>query len=83
MENYNNKKENNGFFYYQIIFYLDNKRHRIDGPADISKHKGCCDYIYNHYCLYDTYYTERHFAEKTNHLICLNCNKFCKQECFA
>ena len=60
-------------------FDLSGNKHRLDGPSnnyyDINPHR---QYFHiNHF-----QYNEEDFAEKTNHLICNKCYKFCKQSCF-
>ena len=57
---------------------INGKIHRIDGPAYIQGNY-IQFWINNVGYFRDKYYK---FADKTNHLICKNCNKFCKQECF-
>ena len=71
-------KENN--IYFKIYFDLESKHHRLDGPAEYyfdDNHN-----ITYHFALYHYRWTPFQFAEKTNHLICLVCNKFCNQGCF-
>ena len=57
------------------IWVENGKWNRLDGPAScfISRK----DYFINDRC-----YSEKKFAKETNHLICENCRKFCKQGCF-
>lgn len=53
--------------------------HRSDGPAiDIQNyHHDFVKFQLNGFQL-----SEMAFSKRTNHIICLNCNKFCKQQCF-
>ena len=61
-------------------FNLKGECHREDGYARIY-FKGLYDddkyFLLNNACI-----NSSEFAEKTNHLICNLCNKFCKQGCF-
>ena len=63
------------FFNGGKIWEENGKMHRIDGPAsyDHDNHK---------FWINGKNYSKLVFAEKTNHLLCKNCNKFCKQKCF-
>ena len=61
-----------------IQFYENDKLHRIDGPTwtlYLSK-------IKYYFYINDIRYGKIEFAKKTNHLICKNCDGFCKQQCF-
>ena len=63
----------------KYIFIQNGNKHRLDGPSECND--SYFDPLYSFYingnqCLPSL------FAEKTNHLICWNCNKFCKQGCF-
>ena len=63
-----------------IYFNKNGYRHRDNGPAIDDGEIDGIKII--KFCLNGFHYEEPEFAEKTNHLICLNCYKFCKQECF-
>lgn len=77
------------FFIENNLYYLFNKDadekfyfnengdiHRVDGRAvSISP-------FYFKYYLNNVDYTEDEFADRTDHLICIICEKFCKQDCF-
>ena len=60
----------------RFYFNLKGQNHRIDGPA----HLGTWNLIL--YYINNIHYNELEFADLTNHLICKNCNNFCKQKCF-
>ena len=59
------------------IHFFDEKgnRHREDGYA--SKYSKSIFFVIN-----EIDYDKFEFAEKTNHLICKNCQSFCNQNCF-
>lgn len=73
-------RKNGPAFYYDdylhIEYFENGVNHRIDGPSEIID--GLSDNFYiNGKSMY-----EKQFAEETNHLICKNCQCFCKQGCF-
>jgi len=61
----------------KIFFDLESGQvHNLNGYAHTS--------FYVHvFFIFGHYYYAIDFAEKTNHKVCLNCKKFCKQECFV
>ena len=79
----------------KFYFNLEGKFHRIGRPA-IEYHDGEKQWRENgklnrldgaalnsrYYYINNKHYIEKEFAEKTKHLICNNCGRFCKQECF-
>lgn len=65
-------------FYFKLNKTYCYEFHRLDGPAFIRKKFPGVFFWINNYCCFD----ENEFANKTDHLICKNCRKFCKQECF-
>ena len=76
-----NKKINYDYYGDYYKFYFGSILDKLDGPARI--------WFNNNKIVYKEFYLNNFivldykiFAEKTNHLICLNCNDFCKQECF-
>ena len=56
------------------IWVENNIQHRLDGPA--------CGGKNNSFWIGGIEYSAANFALKTDHLICLVCNKFCNQGCF-
>ena len=63
---------------FQIFNYLENgKLHRDDGYA-----ASCCKGKHNYFYLNGKHQLINNWTEKTNHLVCKFCNKFCKQKCF-
>ena len=66
----------NSFNQAEAFFLKDGGFSRLDGPALIIINK------YIKYFINDIRSSEKEFAEKTNHLICNFCEKFCKQKCF-
>lgn len=62
----------------RIEYFLNGSNHRDDGLCIFSDN----DQIDSGLYLNGIWYNKKDFAEKTKHLICKYCNKFCKQKCF-
>lgn len=65
-------------YHYTYYFNEDGNKHRYDGFAYIQKYYG---ELHNTFILNNKYLHAKEFAEKTDHLLCSICNKFCKQQC--
>lgn len=72
-------KIDNGFFIKTkyLNYYINSNgfKHREDGFATIQYPN------YGNFFINGSYYDYDLFAKQTSHLICKNCNKFCKQQC--
>ena len=69
---YNNRVKGNNIY---CIYFNEKGTHRESGYALFGP-------SVNEFYLNDIHFFPYKFAEKTNHLICIHCNNFCKQECF-